>query len=360
MQGEWQRRYDAYAAAFPAEARELKRRLDGELPEGWEDAIPTFTAENGAVASRAASGTVLNAIAARVPELIGGSADLAPSNNTMLKGIDAFDAEHPAGRNFHFGIREHGMASMMNGMALHGGIIPYGGTFLVFADYMKPAVRLASFMHRHLIYVFTHDSIGLGEDGPTHQPIEHLAMLRSIPGMTVVRPADATETAEAWRLALKHTRGPVALVLTRQKLGFIDRETFAKADVSRGAYVLADADGGAPDVVLMSSGSEVALIVEARTKLAAQGIRARVVSVPSMELFAAQDDAYRASVLPAGVPRVAIEAAHPMPWYRWVGDAGTVLGLDRFGASAPYARLYEELGLTVDKLVEAATRHVKK
>jgi transketolase len=360
QQAEWQRRHDAYAAAFPELARELTRRLDGELPAGWEDAIPTFTQENGAVASRAASGIVLNAIAAKVPELIGGSADLAPSNNTMLKGLDAFDAEHHGGRNFHYGIREHGMASLMNGMALHGGIIPYGGTFLVFADYMKPAVRLASFMHRHVIYVFTHDSIGLGEDGPTHQPIEQLTMLRSIPGMTVVRPADANETAEAWRVALKHKRGPVALVLTRQKLGFIDRAKFGAADVARGAYVLADAEGGAPEVVLMSSGSEVALIVEAQAKLAAGGIRARVVSAPSLELFAAQDDRYRDGVLPPGIPRVAIEAAHPMSWYRWVGHDGAVLGLDRFGASAPYTRLYEELGLTVDKLVAAAKQAAKR
>jgi transketolase len=252
------------------------------------------------------------------------------------------------------------MGSIMNGMALHGGIIPYGGTFLVFADYMKPAIRLAAFMERHVIYVFTHDSIGLGEDGPTHQPIEQLTMLRSIPGMTVVRPADANETADAWRLALTHTHGPVALVLTRQKLGFIDRDAYAKADVARGAYVLADADGGAPDVVLMSSGSEVALIVEARTKLAERGIRARVVSVPSLELFARQDESYRDGVLPRDVPRVAIEAAHPMSWYRWVGGNGTVLGIERFGASAPYARVYEELGMTVDKLVEAATTAVRK
>jgi transketolase len=252
------------------------------------------------------------------------------------------------------------MGSIMNGMALHGGIIPYGGTFLIFSDYMRPPIRLAAIMHRRVIYVFTHDSIGLGEDGPTHQPIEQLAALRAIPNMTVIRPADATETVEAWRTAITHTTGPVALVLTRQKLGYIDRSVYASAEgVARGAYVLADAEGAAPKVVLMSSGSEVALCIKARERLAAEGVAARVVSVPSLELFWKQDAAYRAEVLPAGVPRVAIEAAHPMPWYRLVGDSGAVLGLDRFGASAPYQRIYEELGLTVDTLVETARSLVR-
>jgi transketolase len=356
---EWQRRYDAWKRAFPDLAAELERRMRGELPAGWDAGIPTFDEKTGAVASRAASGAVLNAIAAKVPELIGGSADLAPSNNTTLKGEGVFSAQDYAGRNFHFGVREHGMGSIMNGMALHGGIIPYGGTFLIFSDYMRPAIRLAAIMHQHVVYVYTHDSIGLGEDGPTHQPIEQLAALRLIPNLTVVRPADATETAEAWRLALTHRGGPVALVLTRQKLGFIDRTKYGSAEgVRRGAYVLGDAEGGAPQVVLMSSGSEVALCVAAREKLAAEGVRARVVSVPSLELFAKQDAAYVREVLPAGVPRVAIEAAHPMPWYRWVGDTGAVLGLERFGASAPYQRIYDELGLTVDKLVAAAREAV--
>jgi transketolase len=357
--GEWQRRYDAWKGTFPDLARELERRLRGELPAGWDAGIPTFDEKTGSVASRAASGAVLNAIAARVPELIGGSADLAPSNNTTLKGMDTFAPDHYAGRNFHFGIREHGMGSIMNGMALHGGIIPFGGTFLIFSDYMRPPIRLASIMHRRVIYVFTHDSIGLGEDGPTHQPIEQLTALRCIPNMTVIRPADATETAEAWRLALTHTTGPVALVLTRQKLGFIDRSIYGSAKgLARGAYVLADALGGAPQVVLMSSGSEVALCIKARERLAADGTRVRVVSVPSLEHFERQDGAYQAEVLPAGVPRVAIEAAHPMPWYRLVGERGAVLGLERFGASAPYQRIYDELGLTVDKLVAAAKQVV--
>ncbi|HVF38724.1 MAG TPA: transketolase [Gemmatimonadaceae bacterium] len=355
LEEEWQRRYDAYKSAHPADAAELERRLRGDLQEGWEDLIPTFTNENGSVASRAASGIVLNAIAPKIPELVGGSADLASSTNTIVKGAPSISAENYAGRNFHFGIREHGMGSVMNGMSVHGGFIPYGATFLIFSDYMRPAVRLASVMDRHVIYVYTHDSIGLGEDGPTHQPIEQLSSLRAIPGLTVIRPADASETAEAWRAALKHRKGPVALVLTRQKLGFIDREKFASAaGVARGAYVLADSPGGDPQVVLMSSGSEVALILEAQKKLESDGVRARAVSFPSHELFAAQSPEYRDSVLPVGVKRVAIEASQPMSWHRWVGADGVAMGLDRFGASAPYKDLYEHLGLSMAKLVEKA------
>ena len=249
----------------------------------------------------------------------------------------------------------------MNGMALHGGVIPFGGTFLVFADYMRPAIRLAALMHQRVIYVYTHDSIGLGEDGPTHQPIEQLSTLRAIPNMTVIRPADATETVVAWRAAVEHDNGPVALVLTRQKLGFIDRTTYASADgLIRGAYVLADPAGNTPPrVVLMSSGSEVALVLRAHQQLAEEGIPSRVVSMPSMELFAKQTPEYRKAVLPDGVPRVSIEAAHPMSWYRWVGSDGVALGLTRFGASAPYERIYEELGLTVQKVVESAKALVK-
>ena len=363
MRGEWEQRRAAYEAAHPEPARELKRRLERTLPAGWEQAIPEFTKENGAVASRAASGAVLNALAGVVPELVGGSADLTPSNNTLFKGAADFSAQNYAGRYVRYGIREHGMGGIMNGMALHGGIIPYGGTFLVFSDYMRPSVRLAAIMHQRVVYVYTHDSIGLGEDGPTHQPVEHLTALRCIPNLTVIRPADAGETAEAWRTALKHERGPVALVLTRQKLGFIDRTRYASAaGVARGAYVLADPrGGGSPQVVLLSSGSEVALILEAQQKLEAQGVRARAVSMPSHELFAAQPESYRREVLPPGVKRVAVEAAHPMSWYRWVSDSdGVVLGIDRFGASAPYARIYEELGLTVQKIVDAALGLTRK
>ena len=356
LENEWQKRYGAWKTANAADAAELERRLRGDLLEGWEDLIPKFTAENGSVASRAASGIVLNAIAPKVPELVGGSADLASSTNTIVKGAPSFSAKDYTGRNFHFGIREHGMGAVMNGMSVHGGFIPYGATFLIFSDYMRPAVRLAAIMNRHVVYVYTHDSIGLGEDGPTHQPIEQLSTLRAIPEFTLIRPADASETAEAWRAALKHN-GPVALVLTRQKLGFIDRAKYASASgVANGAYVLSDSPGGAPQVVLMSSGSEVALVLEAQQKLEAQGIRARVVSMPSHELFAAQSSDYQASVLPPGIKRVSIEASHPMSWQRWVGSDGVALGLHRFGASAPYKQIYEHLGLTVDKLVETAAQ----
>jgi transketolase len=355
LEAEWQKKYDAYKSAHAADAAELERRLHGRMLDGWEDLIPTFTAENGNIASRAASGIVINAIASRIPELIGGSADLATSTNTIVKAAPSISAEDYSGRNYHFGIREHGMGAVMNGMSVHGGVIPYGATFLIFSDYMRPALRLACIMKRHVIYVYTHDSIGLGEDGPTHQPIEQLSNLRAVPFMTVIRPADASETAEAWRAALKH-QGPVALVLTRQKLGFIDRTKYAPASgVAKGAYVLADSPGGDPEVVLISTGSEVGLILGAQQKLEAAGIRSRTVSMPSMEIFASQPSEYRDSVLTPGVKRVAIEAAHPMSWYRWVGDNGIVLGLDHFGASAPAPELFTHFGLSVEKVVEAAT-----
>ena len=360
-QDEWEKIYDAYKAANSRLETELQRRLRGELPEGWEEAIPTFTAKDGNVASRAASGVVINAIGKKIPELMGGSADLASSTNTIIKGEPSFSGENHAGRNFHFGIREHGMGSIMNGMSLFGGIIPYGATFLIFSDYMRPPVRLACIMKRHVIYVYTHDSIGLGEDGPTHQPVEQLSALRAIPGMTLIRPADAAETAEAWRAALRHKDGPVALVLTRQKLSFIDRSKYAPANgLARGAYVLADVPGGTPEIVLISSGSEVTLILDAQKKLEADGIRARAVSMPSHELFARQDKTYQESVLPKGVKRIAMEAAHPMSWYRWVGDDGVILGIERFGASAPAATIYTHLGVTVDHMVETAKRLVGK
>jgi transketolase len=352
---DWQRALDAYTLAFPQQAKELRRRLAGELPPGWEKVVPAFTKENGNVASRAASNTVLNALAPILPELIGGSADLTPSNGTSIKTWRNFAPGDYAARYMHFGIREHGMGAIMNGMVLHKGVTPFGGTFLIFSDYMRPPIRLAALMKQRVIYIYTHDSIGLGEDGPTHQPVEQLAALRAIPDIVVIRPADATETAEAWKAAIRHEGGPVCLVLTRQKLGFIDRKVYASAEgVQKGAYVLADAEGGEPQVVLLSSGSEVALIITAREKLVAAGVRTRVVSMPSMEMFAKQPADYQASVLPKGVPRVSIEAAATMPWYRWIGPDGVVLGIDRFGASAPYEKVYDELGLTVDKIVEAA------
>jgi transketolase len=353
----WRKALIAYSKAEPSLAREFGRRMHGDLPAGWELAFPSFTTENGNIASRNASGVVLNAIAARVPEIFGGSADLTGSNLTLLKGDGQFAPGNFAGRNVHFGVREHAMGSMMNGMALHGGIIPYGGTFLVFADYMRPAIRLAALMKQRVIYVFTHDSIGLGEDGPTHQPIEQLTSLRCIPNLTVIRPADAAETAEAWRTAIKHTSGPVALVLTRQKLPLIDRTKYAPVSgAQQGGYVLADDEGGRPEVILLASGSEVDIALHAYTTLAAEGIRARLVSMPSQELFLAQSVEYQDSVLPAGVKRVAIEAAHPMSWQRFVGDGGAIIGIETFGASAPFQILYKEYGITAEHVIAEVHR----
>ena len=355
---EWNARWKSYASANADDAAELERRLAGRRQANWAAKLPTFTAENGVIASRAAFGAALNATADSLPELFGGSADLTPSNNTSVKAWQNFTHADPAARYVHFGIREHGMASIMNGMALHGGLLPYGGTFLIFSDYMRPSVRLAALMGARVIYIYTHDSIGLGEDGPTHQPIEQLSSLRAIPGLTVIRPADANETAVAWKLAVEAAAGPIALVLTRQKLPLIDRSKFGAADgLAQGAYVLADPAGGArPRVVLMSSGSEVQLVLAAQEQLAARGVAARVVSMPSMELFEKQPVEYQNAVLPVGVPRVAIEAAQPMSWYRWVGLSGEAIGLHRFGASSPYERIYKELGITAERVVEAALR----
>ena len=350
LEAEWRKAWDAYRRAHRDLAAELERRLAGRLPEGWDAALPAFGPKD-AQATRAASGKVLNAIATKLPELIGGSADLAGSNNTDIK------SGGPR-RNFHFGVREHGMAAVVNGILLHRGFIPFCGTFLIFSDYMRPSIRLAALSHLRPIYVFTHDSIGLGEDGPTHQPIEQLAALRAIPNMTVIRPADAGEVVEAWRAAILQKGGPVALVLTRQKVSVVDRAQYASAaGLHRGGYVLADTPGGGkPEVVLMGTGSEVELVLAAYEKLKADGRRLRAVSMPCLEYFAHQPQSYRDSVLPPGVPRVAIEAAAPQSWYRWVGEDGTILGIERFGASAPYQRVYQELGLTVDRVIDAALR----
>lgn len=353
---DWKTLWSAYEETYPELALEFERRMRGELRPEVDTAFPTFDAKSGNVASRAASGTVINAIAPVMPELIGGSADLAGSNLTTVKGAVEFSAATPEGRTIHFGIREHAMGGIMNGMALHGGIVPYGGTFLVFSDYMRPAIRLAALMGTHVIYVFTHDSIGLGEDGPTHQPVEHLAALRCIPNLTVIRPADADETAEAWRIAVSNTTGPVALVLTRQKLAYFNQTLESRVGVPRGAYVLSDANNNRPAVVIMASGSEVEVAMKAQAQLAERDIAARVVSMPSMELFAAQDATYQESVLPRGVPRVAVEAAHPASWYRWVGDTGTIIGIDTFGASAPADVLFREYGITAENVVEAAVQ----
>ena len=355
LHGEWKSRWAAYQAAHPALAAELLRRNDNQLTAALDTAFPVFDTKSGNVASRAASGVVINAIALAAPELIGGSADLTGSNLTNVKGATYYTPTAPAGRNFHFGIREHAMGAIMNGMGLHGGIIPYGGTFLVFSDYMRPAIRLAALMGLQAIYVFTHDSIGLGEDGPTHQPIEHLTALRCIPNLLVLRPADADEVSEAWRVAIAHRTGPSAIVLTRQKLSYFGEPARARAGVPRGAYVVADTNG-VPNVVLMASGSEVEIALAAREQLATNGVNARVVSCPSLELFARQDASYRASVLPAGVPRVAVEAAHPMSWYQWVGDTGAIVGISTFGASAPAPTLYEKFGITADHVAATVTQ----
>ena len=361
-EAEWKARLDAYAKAYPQEAEQFRQALSGELPEGWEEALPVFPPDAKGMATRAAFGKVLNAIAPVLPTLIGGSADLEPSNNTFLKGYPVFANDSFAGRNFHFGVREHGMAAALNGMAVHGGVIPYGGTFLIFSDYCRPAIRLAALSHFPTIFVFTHDSIGLGEDGPTHQPVEHLAALRAIPNLTVIRPADANEAAQAWKVALEKRDGPVLLVLTRQNLPVYDRTKMGDAaGLAKGAYVLLDADKVYPDVILIGTGSEVQFAVEAHAKLAQQGIGARVVSMPSWELFKKQSDEYRHSVLPPSVTaRVAIEAAVPMGWEQWVGPYGSVIGLERFGASAPYKIIYEQLGFTTDNVVLRALAAIDK
>jgi transketolase len=359
LQADWQAGFERYAAAFPAEADELQRIWGGRDPEGWEAALPTFEPDAKGIATREASGKVLNAIAAKFPWLIGGSADLAPSTKTMIDGGGDFEPGHPGGRNFHFGIREHVMGASANGLALYG-LRSYTGTFLTFSDYMRPAIRLAALMDLPVSFIFTHDSIGLGQDGPTHQPIEQLAALRAMPDLLVLRPADANETVEAWRAILKG-RKPACLVLSRQALPTLDRTRFAPADgVARGAYVLADAEGGDPQVILMASGSEVSLCVEAQKHLAEKGVRARVVSVASFELFEAQPPDYRERVLPDAITaRVAVEAASPLGWDRYVGHKGEIIAMRRFGASAPIKDVMPRFGFTADHVCDAALAQIE-
>ena len=354
----WRQTFDAYAAAFPDLAESFQQAVAGELPAGWDENLPSFAPDQGSMATRQASGVTINALSQRIPGLLGGSADLAGSNNTMVEAESNYAAGNYEGRNLHFGVREHAMAAALNGMALHGGLRPYAGTFLVFSDYMRPAIRLAALMGIAPVYVFTHDSVGLGEDGPTHQPVEHYMALRAIPNLTLIRPADAAETAEAWVAALRRTDGPVALLLTRQKLPVLDRADragLAPADgLHRGAYVLADADGD-PDVILIASGSEVYLALEARETLAGEGVAARVVSMPSWELFEAQTGEYRESVLPASVTaRLAVEPGVTLGWERYVGTRGDVIGLERFGASAPYEDVFANLGFTAANIADRA------
>ncbi|WP_166978844.1 transketolase [Rhodocaloribacter litoris] len=349
----WQALLERYAGAYPDEAAAFRAWLDGRLPEDWDADLPVF--EPGtSVATRKASGAVLAALGAKLPNLIGGSADLTPSNNTFIKGRTDFQKDQPSGSYLRFGVREHAMAAICNGIALHGGLRPYCGTFLVFSDYMRPALRLSALMHLPVVYVFTHDSIGLGEDGPTHQPVEHAMSLRLIPNLTFIRPADAAETAEAWRVALLRRDGPTALALTRQGVPVLDRTTLAPAEgLRRGAYILSDDDE--PELILMATGSEVALIVAASERLRRLGHRVRVVSMPSWELFEREPEDYRRAILPPEVTaRVAVEAGRTLGWERYVGPRGHVIGLDRFGASAPGKVVFEKLGFTVDRVVEAA------
>ncbi|WP_061292459.1 transketolase [Herbidospora cretacea] len=365
---EWEKGYQDWRAANPERAALLDRLSVRELPTGWTEALPTFEA-GGSVATRKASGEVLSALAPVLPELWGGSADLAESNNTTMKGEPSFIPEEfqtkefpggPYGRTLHFGIREHGMGAILNGIALHGGTRPYGGTFLVFSDYMRPAVRLAALMKLPVTYVWTHDSIGLGEDGPTHQPVEHLWSLRAIPGLDVVRPADANETAAAWRVILEHNDRPAALALTRQNLP-VYAGTGDAAKVAKGGYVLEDASNGQPQVVIIGTGSEVEIALGARALLEEQGFPTRVVSMPCVEWFHAQDAAYRQEVLPPNVhARVAVEAGIALGWREFVGDDGVVVSLEHFGASAPYKTLYEQFGLTAERVAAAAKASLAK
>lgn len=351
----WQKRLQNYRKAYPELAATFERQMAGKLPEGWEASLPVFPADAKGMATRAASGKVINAIAPVLPELMGGSADLAPSTNTWINGSEAFQPGSPEGRNLHFGVREHAMGAIVNGMAVHQGLIPYGATFLVFSDYMRPAVRLSALSHYKSIWVFTHDSIGLGEDGPTHQPVEHLAALRAIPNLLVLRPADANEVAAAWKTAIRHA-GPTVLALTRQALPVFDRSVMAAAaGLEKGAYVLTETGSSRPQIILMASGSEVSLAVEAGSRLAAEGVNMRVVSFPSWELFEQQDTAYQNLVLPPAVTaRLAIEAGVSMGWGRWVGQAGRVIGINQFGASAPANVLFKNYGFTVENILEQA------
>ncbi len=351
----WQTMFENYKRTYPDLAQELENIREGKFGETWKQALPVFGAESSAMATREASGKVLNAIAPHLPTLIGGSGDLTPSNNTFLKGLPEFQAGVYTGRNFHFGVREHAMGSILNGLALTDGIIPYGGTFLIFSDYMRPPIRLAALMGVRPIYVYTHDSIGLGEDGPTHQPIEQLAALRSIPNITVIRPADANEVACAWKIAIEHKGGPVALALSRQKLPLIDRSKYAPAEnLARGAYVLAESSKP-PAMILIGTGSEVQLVIAAYEQLAKEGVAVRVVSMPSWELFEAQPKEYRDSVLPPQVKkRLAVEAGSPMGWHKYVGDQGEILGITKFGASAPLAAIMKEYGFTIENVVRKA------
>jgi transketolase len=349
---EWRARFDKYRDEFPDEAQRFEAQMAGNLPKGWDGAVPEFKPDDGPIATRKAGRKVLNAFAERIPNLIGGSADLVESTNTVVESSDSFGANDRSGRNFHFGIREHAMGSISNGMAAHGGVIPFGSTFFVFSDYQRPAIRLAALSGFHNIFVFTHDSVALGEDGPTHQPIEHLASLRAMPNLVVIRPADANETSYAWKIALERT-GPSVIALTRQGLPILDRSQYASADgLTQGAYILSEADGGNPKAIIIATGSEVHVALDAQKQLQESGTPTRVVSMPSWELFAEQPQAYRDQVLPPTVTaRVSVEAGATLGWERWIGRDGIAIGIDRFGASAPGKVVLEKLGFSVEGVV---------
>lgn len=356
LEAQWKEKLEQYEKVFPVDGVSFNRFVSREMPEDWSEILPTFETDAKGLATRKASGKVLNSIGEHIFNLLGGSADLAGSNNTELEKESAFSATNRQGRNFHYGVREHGMAAALNGLALHGGIIPYGGTFLVFSDYNKPSIRIAALSEIPSIFVFTHDSIGLGEDGPTHQPIEHLAALRATPNVYVFRPSDANETAVCWKCAIEREHGPSLLVLTRQSLPTLDRKKYA--DVSgaeKGAYILKKESGENPDLILMSTGSEVHLALEAAEKLEEDGKSIRVVSMPCIDLFEAQSKDYRNEVFPPSVrKRISIEAATTLGWHKWVGSDGIAIGIDRFGTSAPYEEAYEDLGITVDRIIKDA------
>jgi transketolase len=363
VQTEWEVRFRAYEEQHPELAAEFQRVIDRRLPKDWEVDLPMFTASDGPMATRVASGKAIEALGARLPEMMGGSADLNPSTHTNREGAGNFEPENRAGHNMHFGIRENAMGAILNGMALHSGLIPYGGTFLVFSDYMRPPMRLAAMDALPVIYVFTHDSIGMGEDGPTHQPVEQLIGLRSIPGMVVLRPADANETVAAWRLAIGRRKGPIALVLTRQGLPVLGLDKYPQipAGVPNGGYILADAPSSPrPDIILIATGSEVHLALDSRDQLATQGVQARVVSVPSTNLFSSQPDAYRNKILPPGVPLLVIEAASSIGWRSFVGPQIAVIGVDTFGASAPGPIVMEHYGFTVENVCKHAHRVMRQ
>lgn len=361
LEEEWNKTLQEFEKKYPANGVLFKKYVKRDLPEDWSEILPVFDTDEKGMATRKSSGLVLNKLSSHITNLLGGSADLTGSNKTDMDDKGIFQADNYSGRNIHYGVREHGMGAALNGLALHGGVIPFGGTFLVFSDYCKPSIRIAALSHIPSIFVFTHDSIGLGEDGPTHQPIEHLAALRATPNVTILRPADANETAYSWKIAIENTDGPTLLVLTRQNLPTLDRNKYGDASgTEKGAYILKEGSGDSPELILMATGSEVEIVVKAAEQLEDEGVSTRVLSMPSWELFEEQDAEYREKVLPKSIKnRISVEAASPVGWHKYTGSEGIVMGINRFGESAPYEEVYEHLGLTVEKVVENGLSLVK-